>query len=209
MSSSSIPATQTAIIAGDDGDFLVSPAVPVAKILPTQILIKTTYVALNPVDTKLVGDFVTPGATFGFDCAGTIVAVGDAVTRDLRVGDRVCGSADAMNPKRPQGGAFAEYVALPGELALKVPESMKMEEAASLGTAIASASMALFWSLGIPGRFLRDPMEKGDEDTFEVLVYGGSSATGTMVIQMIKLYVHPIYLPYPAWSERLALIQSY
>jgi NADPH:quinone reductase-like Zn-dependent oxidoreductase len=60
---------------------------------PQEILIKTGAVALNPVDTKLIGDFVTPGVMFGFDCAGTVVAVGSGVTSNVKVGDRVCGSA--------------------------------------------------------------------------------------------------------------------
>jgi NADPH:quinone reductase-like Zn-dependent oxidoreductase len=100
------PERQTAIIAGPDHDFLISDDVPVIELEPNTILIKNVAVALNPVDTKLVGDFVTPGTTFGFDCAGVVIAVGSAVTRDITPGDRVCGSADGMNKLRPQGGAL-------------------------------------------------------------------------------------------------------
>jgi NADPH:quinone reductase-like Zn-dependent oxidoreductase len=178
-----IPSTQKAVIASPTGDIIISDQVPVIELEDDAVIIKNRAVALNPVDTKLVGDFITPGAIFGFDCAGTIVAIGSKVTRDLKVGDRVCGSADGMSRERPAGGAFAEYVSLPGDLALKIPESVSFEEAAALGTGLASAGIALFYSLGLPASYLDKPAEK----PFPVLIYGGSSATGTMAIQLLKL----------------------
>lgn len=92
-----------------------------------------------------------------------------------------------MNKEKPLGGAFAEYVKLVGDLTLKVPDHLSIEEAASLGTAIASASMVLFWSLGWPVELLDSP--KRDEPLPLVLVYGGSTTTGTMVLQLLHLYV--------------------
>ncbi|ORY67421.1 putative alcohol dehydrogenase [Pseudomassariella vexata] len=179
-----LPSTQTAIIAGPTGDFQISSAVSVPTLQPDEIMIKTTTVALNPVDTKLVGDFVTPGCVFGFDCAGVVVAVGSAVTKDLKIGDRVCGSASGMNREKPLAGAFAEYVKFPGDMALKVPDFMSDEDAAALGTAVASACMTLFWSLGMPLSVL-DGVQQNPAPT--VLVYGGSTSTGTMVIQLLHL----------------------
>jgi NADPH:quinone reductase-like Zn-dependent oxidoreductase len=181
---SSTPETQRAIIAGEDGNFLISDTAPVPELQPDLILIKNVAVALNPVDTKLVGDFVKPGCTFGFDCAGVVVAVGSGVQSNIKPGDRVCGSADGMNHNRPSGGAFAEYVVLHSKLVLKIPDALSFEAAAALGTAIASAAMALFWSLRIPASLTAPPSEP-----FPVLVYGGSSSTGTMMIQLIKAYV--------------------
>ncbi|KAI0116057.1 putative alcohol dehydrogenase [Hypoxylon sp. NC0597] len=181
--SASIPSTQTAVIAGPSGEFLVSAETPVPELRPDTIIVKVKAVALNPVDTKLVGDFVTPGCIFGFDCAGIVVAIGSEVKKDLKVGDRVCGCASGMNKEKPLAGAFAEYVILPGDLTLKVPDSMSFEDAASLGTAIASASMVLFWSLGMPLSILD---AKSDEPLPTVLVYGGSTSTGTMMLQLLK-----------------------
>lgn len=179
----SLPTTQTALIAGPDGDFLLSTTAPVAPLEPDSILIRTAAIALNPVDAKMAGDFLSPGSIFGFDCSGTVLAVGSAVTKNLKPGDRVCGSADGMSKARPYGGAFAEYVSLPGDLALKIPDGMSFESAAALGTALASAGMALFYSLGIPGELLDKPSEK----PYPVLVYGGASATGTMALQLLKM----------------------
>ncbi len=179
-----LPSTQTAIVAGPTGEFIISHNVPVIELEPDAVIIKTAAVALNPADTKMVGDFVVPGAIFGFDCAGTIVAVGSAVKKDLVVGDRVCGSADGMSRLRPLGGGFAQYASLPGDMALKIPDNVTFEAAAAYGTALASAGMALFYSLKIPAKLLEEPAKV----PFPVLVYGGSTSTGTMAIQLLKAY---------------------
>jgi NADPH:quinone reductase-like Zn-dependent oxidoreductase len=130
----------------------------------------------------MVGDFITEGAIFGFDCAGKVVSVGSNV-KHLKVGDKVTGSADGMDGNNPRGGAFAEYVSLPGDMTLKVPDSMPMENASCLGTALASGCMALFHSLGLDPKLLDEPAK----EPFPVLIYGGSTNTGTMAIQLIKM----------------------
>ena len=196
-----LPSTQTAIIAGPTGEFVISHNVPVIDLEPDAIIIKTATIALNPVDTKMVGDFIVPDAIFGFDCAGTVVAVGSAVEKDIKIGNRVCGSADGMSRVRPLGGAFAQYVSLLGDLALKIPDSVTFEAAAAYGTALASACMALFWSMKIPTLLLEEPAKV----PFPVLIYGGSTSTGTMAIQLLKAYVT---FPLPSLpSQTLIYIQ--
>lgn len=180
---SNLPSKQKGVIAGPDGEFIVSTDVPVVELDPDYIIIQTKAVALNPVDTKLVGDFVTPGCTFGFDVAGVVVAVGSNVTAGWKIGDRVCGSTHGMNKDSPSGGGFVEYATLGADQTLRIPDTMSFEEAAALGTAVATSALALFWSLGIDGKLLEKPAEK----PFPVLIYGGSSSTGTMTIQLAKL----------------------
>ncbi|KAK7921532.1 alcohol dehydrogenase [Apiospora marii] len=183
-----IPPSQTAIIASESGDFEISGTVPVPTPEPDDVLIKTETIGLNPVDAKMVGEFLTPGCILGFDCAGTVVAVGSKATKH-RIGDRVCGSASGMNKLKPLGGAFADYVTLPADMAIRMPESMSMEEGAALGTAVGSACMALFWSLGIdPALLTARPRAPADEEqqATKVLVYGGSTCTGTMAMQLLR-----------------------
>lgn len=90
-----------------------------------------------------------------------------------------------VNKDKPLAGAFAEYVKLVGDLIFKVPDNMPIENAAALGTAIASACMVLFWSLGWPLDLLDG--SKTGEPLPPVLVYGGSTSTGTMVLQLLHL----------------------
>jgi len=89
-----------------------------------------------------------------------------------------------VNKEKPLAGAFAQYVKFPESSAFKVHDSMSTEDAAALGTPIASACMVLFWSLGWPLSMLDT---KSSEPLPKVLVYGGSTSTGTMVLQMLRL----------------------
>lgn len=184
-----LPNTQTAIIGNKFGDLVISHDVPIPVLGPDEVLIKTQAVALNPADAKFTGPMAAEGATAGCDCAGIVVAIGSAVpTAKFAVGSRVCGPLAPMDPLKPISGAFAEYVALTADLALNVPHDMPLESAAGLGTSLTTIGYALFRSLGIPGR----PDAPCMAENFKppagniVLVYGGSCATGTMAIQLIR-----------------------
>ncbi len=146
------------------------------------LLVKTVAVAINPADVKLTGLMAADGATAGSDGAGIVVAVGSAVAPGrFAVGDRVCAAFAPMDPLAPRIGAFAEYAGVTADLALKVPENMPLESAASLGVGVTIAGYALFRSLQIPGH-----PEKPAAKPAVVLVYGGSTASGTMAIQLVR-----------------------
>ncbi|KAK0701173.1 chaperonin 10-like protein, partial [Apiosordaria backusii] len=84
----------------------LSHNVPVPSLGDDMILVKTAAVSVNPVDTKMVGGYVTPGSIAGCDFAGKVVAIGSAV-KSIAIGDRVCGAVMGMNPLQPDVGAFA------------------------------------------------------------------------------------------------------
>jgi NADPH:quinone reductase-like Zn-dependent oxidoreductase len=67
---------------------------------------------------------------------------------------------------------------------MKIPSHMSFEEAASLGTGIGTMGLALFHDLGVPG-YPTQPATKQKT----VLVYGGSTASGTLALQLLKLLV--------------------
>lgn len=90
--------------------------------------------------------------------------------------------AQGMHVLTPRVGAYAEYVGGTDVGVLKIPDYMSFEEAATLGTGIGTAGLALFHSLEIPGW----PTKPASEAQ-TVLVWGGSTATGTLVIQLLKL----------------------
>jgi len=189
-----IPDKQTAIVIGPKGEYVVRHDVGVIPLESDAVLVKVACVSLNPVDTKMLGDFAVPDAILGLDCAGTVVAVGSQVTK-FKVGDRACGSADCMNKCRPLGGAFAEYISFIADLALKIPDNMSFETASTVGTPIASMTVGCFHQLGISPKWL----EKPTDEPFTVLVYGGSTATGTMIMQFLKVLVwnsNPFKLAY-------------
>ena len=80
-------------------------------------------------------------------------------------------------------GAFAEYAIAKGNVQLKIPDSLSFEEAATLSVGIMTVGQGLYQSLGLPL-----PTQPAKE-AFPILIYGGSTATGTLAIQFAKLYV--------------------
>ncbi|KAL1962730.1 hypothetical protein VTN77DRAFT_9274 [Rasamsonia byssochlamydoides] len=177
----SIPQTQKTLKITKPGQIEPVPFSAIPQIGPDEVLVQVAYVAINPFDGKSADLSPTVGATVGCDFAGKVVALGSAVTRDFSIGDRVCGCVFGNNPDRLQNGAFAEFVAAPADLLLKIPPQMSFQAAATLGVGVATVGMALYHAmkLRLPGSPATGPCY--------VLVYGGATATGTLAIQMLQL----------------------
>jgi len=99
----------------------------------------------------------------GTDVAGTVEAVGNAVTQ-MRPGDEVFGWCT---------GAFAEYVSAPQDHFVSKPANLTLEQAAAVGV---SASTAL--------QLLRDRVQPGQK----VLINGASGGLGTFAVQIAKAF---------------------
>ncbi|GLA26184.1 GroES-like protein [Aspergillus phoenicis ATCC 13157] len=184
-----IPSQQTAIVAEGAGQLSIYHDAPVPALQPDVALVKTAAVAINPVDAKMLDYSPVPGAIHGYDFAGTIVALGSDTPPHLKVGDRVAGFVHGMNPLLPDVGAFAEYVAASADLVLKLPDTMSFEEGASLGLGLFTAGLGLFQHLQIPLSLTCEPSPEASSPTKAdfVLVAGGSTATGTRALQLLKL----------------------
>ncbi|KAF6803239.1 zinc-binding dehydrogenase, partial [Colletotrichum musicola] len=173
------PTTQEAVVADANGAPVVSSSAPCPPLEPGQVYLRTEAVAINPSDTKMVGDFVVPHALFGADYAGTVVSVGPDV-EGVEVGDRICGAQHSMHAATPFHGAFGRFNVTNGSVWLKLPPGWSTEAGASLGAGISTSGLAIR-ALGLP---LPDEPQKAPA---RVLVYGGSTATGTIAIQLLKL----------------------
>ncbi|KAI9687197.1 MAG: hypothetical protein M1820_010501 [Bogoriella megaspora] len=190
----SLPKHQTAILASPNSTLAITHNAPIPHLLPNSAIIRTAAVALNPVDAKML-DYSNPiGSIAGFDFSGTIVALGEgaAAAGRLQVGDRVAGMVRGLNKLKPDRGAFAEYVGASADLLLRVPEGMSFEEAATLGMGVTTSILGLWGELKVPaslerlGAARRSGQEEQGEGAF-VLVAGGSTATGTRAIQLLRL----------------------
>ncbi|KJX96792.1 zinc-binding oxidoreductase ToxD like protein [Zymoseptoria brevis] len=150
--------------------------VPLPKLRDGYVLCKVNAVALNPTDWKHI-DFVgKEGSTVGVDFSGIVEEVGNGVTKTWKKGDRIAGFVHGGNEAEPEDGAFGEYCVVKGDIAFKIPDSMSFEDAASLNTGVITCGQALYQSLGLP------LPESGKYGGY-LLVYGGSTATGTLAIQ--------------------------
>ncbi|KAI1739510.1 GroES-like protein [Xylaria scruposa] len=185
-----VPLKQTAIIQDEKGAPKLAYDVAVPRLEAGTMLIKTVAVALNPADYKMGATFPTPGALIGMDFSGIIVLIHPGTGTEFRVGDAVCGMVHGSNPVSPDNGAFSEYIRVRPEMLLRVPQGEKgcpllpMEQAATLGVGLMTNIMALWDQSGLALAATPDaPAEK----PFPVLVYGGSTATGTLAMQLLRL----------------------
>lgn len=155
--------------------------VPIPKLRPGYVRVKTVAVALNPTDWKHVDIHAEPGTIIGCDYSGIVEAVGPDVTNGLKVGDKIAGFVHGGNSVNHEDGAFAEHIVAKAAISLKVPNGISMEEAATLGVGITTVGQGLYQSLELPW-----PTTPAKEP-FPILIYGGSTATGSLAIQFAKL----------------------
>jgi NADPH:quinone reductase-like Zn-dependent oxidoreductase len=120
------------------------------------------------------------GCTVGCDYMGTVVEVGPKVTKDFKPGDRIAGFTHGVNAVEKEDGCFGEYVVVKGDVQCKVPDNISDEEASTLGVGVTTVGQGLYQSLGLP----LPGSEKASEP---LLVYGGSTATGSLAIQFAVL----------------------
>jgi NADPH:quinone reductase len=118
-----------------------------------EVRIKVKAAAVNPTDIGLrergYGDqtwLVVPG----MDAAGTIESVGPGVSR-LHVGQKVVA---AVMPRRPEGGAQAEYIVVPAASVVPIPEGVSLVEASTLPMNGLTALRALELAALGKGQFL-------------------------------------------------------
>ncbi len=143
----SLPTSMTAIRMHAIGgpDVLRLEQVPVPSPGPGQVLIRTRFAGLNPVDWK-----VREGPAFlermgvplpiipGWDTAGDVVALGEGVSK-FAVGDAVFGMPHFPKP----AGCYAEFVAAAATDVEQKPANLPYDEAAAVPLAGLTAWQAL------------------------------------------------------------------
>ncbi|ORY25469.1 hypothetical protein BCR39DRAFT_544241 [Naematelia encephala] len=166
----------------------VDHARPVAALGEDQVLVETTYVALNPFDWQGVAFKYGIGQearVMGRDGAGVIVGVGDKVKR-FQVGDRVwfCANSSVSGT-----GAFQEFSVHSASEIGHTPDHLSDQEAATLGTGLITAGVALFRTLGLSLDDLTSSStnERENDPGPWILIWGGSGITGVYLIQLARL----------------------
>lgn len=160
---------------GPANDVLTLGEMPTPNPAPGEVLVRVHASGVNPSDVKLRAG-ARPGATMAYprviphsDGAGVIEAVGDGVDTE-RVGERVW----LWNAAWQRAfGTCAEYVALPSEQAVALPDPVSFADAACFGIPAMTAWYALY----------RD----GPIDGKTVLVTGGAGTVGRYACQMARL----------------------
>ncbi|XP_004582692.2 quinone oxidoreductase PIG3 [Ochotona princeps] len=137
---------------------------------PGEVLLKVAASALNRADIiqRQGGYPPPPGASsiLGLEASGYVAELGPGCQGKWKTGD----TAMALLP----GGGQAQYVAVPEELLMPIPEGLTLLQAA----AIPEAWLTAFQLLHLVGN-----VQAGDT----VLIHAGSSGVGTAAIQLARL----------------------
>jgi NADPH:quinone reductase-like Zn-dependent oxidoreductase len=147
------------------------------------LIICCSHVALNPTDWKhYFYGIAENDCILGCDYSGIVEEVGSAVTESFKKGDRICGVAHGGNASNKNDGIFAEYAVVKGDLQMHLPSNLSFAQASTFPLGAITCGQGLFQkalNLNLP-----DKPASGDE---YVLVYGGSTATGSLATQYAKL----------------------
>lgn len=139
---------------------------PMPQFGSEEILVKVKATALNRADTlQRSGKYPPPpGASeiMGLEMAGEIVELGAKVSGWAK-GDQVC----ALLP----GGGYAEYVAIPAAMAMRIPEGWTYTQAAAMPEVYLTAFQALDW-IG--------DLQHGEQ----IMIHAGASGVGTAATQI-------------------------
>lgn len=135
---------------------------------PGELLVRIYATALNRADLlQKRGKYPVPeGASpiLGLEMSGVVEAIGEGVS-GWSIGERVC----ALLP----GGGYAQYAAIPADMAMRVPGNMTLEQAAAVPEAYLTAYLNLF--------------QLGHLQAVEsVLIHAGASGVGTAAIQIAR-----------------------
>ncbi|KAF2648584.1 putative zinc-binding oxidoreductase ToxD [Lophiostoma macrostomum CBS 122681] len=156
--------------------------IPEQNMQPDYVKVRTVALAMNPTDLHHTSGAGRVGGIIGCDLAGIVEEVGKDCKTDVKKGDAVYGVAHCANLSADFDGAFAEFALVRDGFLARKPERLSFEEVSTLGVGITAAAQALYMNLGLPL-----PGEKPAEQPLLILIYGGSSATGTLAIQYAKL----------------------
>ena len=158
-----------------DPESLFDARLPKPSPTGRDLLVRVEAVSVNPVDTKVrapkdkVED--TP-KVLGYDAAGVVESVGDAVTR-FKPGDAVYYAGDITRP-----GTNAELHLVDERIVGPKPRSLGFAEAAAVPLTTIAAWEALFDRLRLPqGTASRDAA---------LLIIGGAGGVGSIAVQLAR-----------------------
>ena len=140
------------------------------------ILVRVEAVSVNPVDTKVRLRAQPESGQYkvlGWDAAGEVVAVGEAVTL-FKPGDKVFYAGSITRP-----GSNSEYQLVDERIAALMPENLSYAEAAALPLTAITAWELLFDRLEIQQPSLKHPRPV-------LLVTGAAGGVGSILIQLAR-----------------------
>lgn len=171
------------VLQGEPGKASLITHRPYPKPRPGYVLVDVKAIALNPTDWKHIDFLNTKDCLLGCDFAGVVAETGTGYSKSWAVGDHICGFASGGNMLCAEDGAFAERIAVKADIQMRIPDNMSFEDAATLGVGVITCGQGLFQQMQLNMPRNANASANGEL----VLIYGGSTATGSLGIQFLKM----------------------
>ncbi|KAG9188176.1 hypothetical protein G6011_02099 [Alternaria panax] len=170
----------------------------------TELLVRVKAIALNPIDPLYIRHPLgRSGRLVGSDFAGAIVQTGSDIPTDasLRVEHEVAGYLQGACSVNERPGAFAEFVVVPSDLVLTMPNSVTVEQVTGVSPVALTAAQTMWYRLGMAAPFAYDRKqvlqerpdwrstinEQDQADITNVFIYGASTSIALFAAQMVLL----------------------
>ncbi|XP_014605100.1 PREDICTED: reticulon-4-interacting protein 1 homolog, mitochondrial-like isoform X2 [Polistes canadensis] len=150
------------------------------------LLIQVKAASVNVVDTKICSGYSKAyrrllnsrrhkdiPIILGRDCSGIVIDIGQSVI-NFDIGDEVFLAVPSWAP-----GTMAEYITVPETQVVKRPKRCTHETAASI-----PYSGCMAWDALVNKSIIKEGNAKGQR----VLIYGGNTPVGCILIQLVKLW---------------------
>ena len=155
-----------------------------------ELLVRNEVVAANPSDWKVQSFGVLiehfPGV-LGSELAGTVISVGPGITR-FKPGDRVTGFATGVIYPNSDKAAFQKYTIMDEVATSHLPDNIAFEEGVVFPVGMITSSIALFDSMGLPMRKIRD------EERGAIFIWSGASSTAISALQIAHSMGWSVYV---------------
>lgn len=185
----------------NEAESLIDIALPQPTATGRDLLVKINAIAVNPVDYKIRQKAVNEDGSYkviGWDAAGEVVAVGEAVTT-FKPGDVVYYAGDLTRQ-----GSNAEYQLVDERIVGSKPKSLSFAEAAALPLTTITAWELLFEHLAIRQQGA-DATVQSDE---VILVVGAAGGVGSILIQLAKAITGATVIATASRADSQAWVKS-
>ncbi|KAF7196138.1 alcohol dehydrogenase [Pseudocercospora fuligena] len=189
-------------------DVLVKKQIPIPKCAPNGVLVKMLAMGVCHSDCLIIArPEPLPGCsefTLGHEGAGEILEIGSENPNNLKIGDKVsihivpgrgkcreCTLGFRRLCKQPDNGGYGlekdgfmqEVVAARADACVKIPEGVRIEDAAIAADAILTAFHAIKYT-----------GEVGPEDTVAIIGLGGLGLNGVQIVKHLGVREENIYV---------------
>ncbi|KAI7758810.1 hypothetical protein LZL87_013187 [Fusarium oxysporum] len=172
------PKLNKALYVTEDGQFVIRNDLDHESMTPNELLIETRYSGVNPADIKHSTHLGIQATALGYDFAGQVLKAPPG--SEFKEGDAVAGYTPSGMGRPTKYGAHQSFLAVPFDMAFKIPSNLPEAHAAALTSVVMTAA-------DIVHNLFKFPLPTNPGDfSGPILIWGASSAVGLSTLQLAR-----------------------